>query len=439
VTAHLRPTRRAFLRSTAALAAVPFLGPHAWRRRPLATLNVAGVGVGGMGRADLDAVATGPQVRIVALCDVDQHNLDAAASAHAGAKTFRDFRRMFDAMERDIDAVVVSTPDHMHAPVAIAALQRKKHVYCQKPLAHNLRECRRMADLAAAQGVATQMGVQIHAHEAYRTAVATLRAGAIGKVREVHTWVDRSWAGPIGGRPRKQDKVPEHLDWDLWLGVAAERSYVENVYHPANWRGFVDFGTGTLGDMGCHILDPVFTALSLGAPVEVTYRGEPHGDDSFVADGDVRYRFAATEHTDGELTLRWTDGKARPDAARAQLPEKVQLPGGGSFLVGERGVMVLPHWAMPRCYREGRELDVALEKCEARNHWHEWTAACRGEGTTSTPFSYAGPLTEAVLLGSVAGRFPGRQLRWDAAKLELDDRAATALVGRSYRKGWELD
>ena len=407
-------------------------------RSPLNTLNVACIGVGGMGGSDLASIAGSRNVRIAALCDVDQNNLGAAAKRHPQAKVFTDFRVLFDQLGNDIDAVSVSTPDHMHGSIAIAALQRKKHVYCQKPLAHNLYECRRMTELAAQHQLVTQMGTQIHAHEAYRTAVATLQSGVLGRIREAQLWVSKSWAGPANGRPDKHDPVPQELAWDLWLGVAPERPFVEGIYHPANWRGWIDFGTGTLGDMGCHIFDPVFSALGIGAPIDVLSRGPQHHQETFAGDEDITYTFPATERTAGPLRFRWSDGGARPEAARVHLPEGAQLPGAGSFVIGEKGVMVLPHWAMPTFYQDGRVLEVELQKQPNGNHYEEWTDACRGEGKASTPFAYAGPLTEAVLTGTIAGRFPGQLLRWDSAKLSFDRDEATALVKRSYRKGWEL-
>ncbi len=392
-----------------------------------------------MGGADLNQVSSGKNVRIVALCDVDANNLGNAAKKHAKARTFADYRKMFDEMGKDIDAVVVSTPDHMHGPVAIAALERKLHVYCQKPIAHNLLECRRMAELAEKHELVTQMGTQIHAHAAYRTAVATLRSGAIGKVREAHLWVSRSWAGPKDGRPDHTDEVPKHLDWDLWLGVAAERPYVNRIYHPGQWRGWKDFGCGTLGDMGCHIFDPVFTALGIGAPKKVVSRGPQHFEETFAPDSDILYEFPGSEQTTDTLTFRWTDGrKTKPSAKHAQLPDSDKLPGAGSYLVGETGVMVIPHWAMPRFYKDGEKLDVELHEMASINHYHEWTDACRGEGRTTTPFSYSGPLTEAVLVGTVAGRFKDRELAWDSAKLEFDIRDANEYVTRNYREGWSV-
>lgn len=421
-----------------AAAAAPMLGPRILSPDPLETLNVACVGVGGMGRSDLNATAKGKNVRIVALCDIDAKNLAGAAKAHEDAKTFGDYRKMFDAMGKDIDAVVVATPDHMHGSISLAALSLGKHVYCQKPIAHNLYECREMATLAARTGVVTQMGTQIHSHGAYRTAVATLRSGVIGKVKEAHLWVGKSWGGSQKGRPAKQDPVPDHVDWDLWLGVAKDRPYVKSTYHPANWRRWLDFGSGTLGDMGCHIFDPVFSALGIGAPRNVVSNGPGHFHEMFAPNGDLTYEFPGTDQTEETIKFRWTDGKAKKAIELAQLPDGDRLPGAGSFLVGEKGVMVIPHWSAPRFYSNGAKLDVDVITLPSLEHRHEWTDACRGEGKTSTPFSYACPLTEAVLVGTVAGHFPGQKLQWDSEKMEFDNYLATALVRRIYRSGWQL-
>ena len=434
-------TRRRFLQvSATAVAASPILGPRLLFGWPSETLNVAHIGVGGMGWSDLGQVASAEKVRIVALCDVDAGNLKRAALRHPKAQLFRDYRRLLAELDRDLDAVVISTPDHMHGPIAVAALRQGKHVYCQKPIAHNLNECRQMTRLAEKHGLVTQMGTQIHSHETYRTAMASLRAGVIGKVKEAHLWVSKSWAGPAEGRPEGGEAVPEHLDWDLWLGVAPERPFVTDLYHPARWRGWLDFGSGTLGDMGCHIFSPVFGALGLGSPRSVISRGPQHGRETFAADSDIVYEFTGTEQTTDQLTLRWTDGSgpSRPDATRAQLPKGEQLPGAGSFLVGELGVMVIPHWSTPQLYRDGQVLEADLEQQPGKNHYHEWADACRGEGQTSCPFSFAGPLTEAVLLGTVAGRFRNRELNYDAKGLKIDHGPANALVRRSYRKGWEF-
>ena len=435
-----RWTRRQFLKTGAGVAGAGLLGAPllARHRHPGALLNVASIGVGGMGASDLASLSSARDLRIVALCDVDAGSLGKAAALHPQARTFRDWRRLLDELDKEIDAVSVSTPDHMHASIALAAMSLGKHVYCQKPIAHDLRECRAMADLAARQKVVTQMGTQIHSHGAYRSAVATLRSGVIGKVSEAHAWVSKSWAGPAAGRPERSDPTPDSLAWDLWLGGAPARPFVKDLYHPANWRGWRDFGCGTLGDMGCHIFDPIFSALDIGAPTAVVSRGPAHHAETFAPDSDIEYHFRGTRFTSERLRMRWTDGSgpSRPDAARAQLPAGVELPGAGSFLVGERGVCVIPHWDMPRFYRAGEELEVARIELASLDHYHEWADACRGEGSSSTPFAYSGPLTEAVLAGTVAGAFPGRELHWKPAELTFDDEQADALVGRDYREGW---
>ena len=441
---HGTVTRRDLLKAgLAAAAATPLLGPRiGFGRQANETLQVASVGVGNMGWADLTQIAGGKHVRIVALCDVDSNNLGKATKQFPQAKTYRDYRRMFDKMGGDIDAVQISTPDHMHGPVALAAMSLGKHVYVQKPLAHNLAELRAMADMAAEKKLVTQMGTQIHSHEAYRTAVAMVRAGAIGRVSEVHLWVSHStWSGPATGRPDHADPVPESLAWDLWLGVAPERPYVKEIYHPMKWRSWKDFGAGTLGDMGCHIFDPVFSALELRPPTSVISRGPQDYEETYAPDGDITYQFAGTKHTTDAITCRWTDGHdgSRPEVAKAQLPQDVSLPSSGSFMVGEQGVMLLPHYGpLPTFFSDGQPMDIAVESVGGVNHYHQWTDACRGEGQTSTPFSYSCPVTEAVLVGTVAGRFHDRPLHWDSQQLRFDDPAATELVHRIYRDGRQL-
>ncbi len=439
-------TRRDVLKAglAAAAAAVPLCGPRrSFGQQTNDRLQVASVGVGNMGWSDLTQIASAQNVRIVALCDVDSNNLGKASKQFPEAKTFRDYRRMLDQLGNDIDAVQISTPDHMHGSVALAAMSLGKHVYVQKPLAHNLAELRAMADMAAEKSLVTQMGTQIHSHEAYRTAVAMVRTGAIGRVREVHLWVDHSrWSGSGKGRPDHGDQVPDSLDWDLWLGVAPERPYANEIYHPMEWRSWKDFGAGTLGDMGCHIFDPVFSALDLGSPTSVISRGPQDYKETFAPDSDLTYQFAGTKYTTDNVTCRWTDGShnSRPDAAKAQLPEGVSLPSGGSFMVGEHGVMILPHYGpMPTFYSDGQLMDIAVDSVGGVNHYHEWADACRGKGKTSTPFSYSCPVTETVLVGTVAGRFPGRALQWDSRKLRFDDASANDLVHRAYRDGWQLE
>jgi predicted dehydrogenase len=405
---------------------------------PSDELRVASVGVGNMGWADLSSVASAPKVRIVALCDVNAENVNKAAETFGKAKQYADYRKLFDEMQGDIDAVTISTPDHMHGSISLAAMDLGKHVYVQKPLAHNLAELRRMRDVAAKTGVVTQMGTQKHSSSEYRTAAELLKSGAIGKVREAHSWVGRVWSGPAEGRPEKSYPAPPTLAWDLWLGVAPERPFVPEIYTPMTWRGWRDFGSGTLGDMACHLFDPIFTGLELGSPVEVASHGEPHRAETFAPDEDVAYKFAGTPHTAEEVAVYWTDGAASRDRTKPYLPEGFALPDSGSVIVGDQGVMLLPHVGMPQLFRDRQPLKKTVKPLADGNHWHEWVAACRGEGKTSTPFSCSCPVTEAVLVGVVAGAFKDQPLKWDSEKLAFDKDEATALVHRTYRDGWEI-
>jgi predicted dehydrogenase len=432
--------RRSFLRVGAAAAgAAAIVRPRrATALAPSDELRIASIGVGNMGGADLGSVSTAKHVRIAALCDVNAVNLGNASKKFPAAKTFGDWRKLFDEMRDEIDAVTVSTPDHMHGPIALAAMELGKHVYCQKPLAHNLAELRAMGEMATAKQVVTQMGTQCHGMSEYRTAAKMLRDGAIGKVSEIHTWIERVWAGPPEGRPATSAEPPATLDWDLWLGVAPVRPFVPEIYTPMTWRGWRDFGTGTLGDMGCHIFDPLFTGLELGAPIEAVWRGQGHHAETFAADSDVTLTFAGTPYTAERVTLRWTDGKTPHEVAKAQLPPDVQLPGGGSFCVGEKGVMALPHVGAPSFYASGKPMEIEVENVPGVDHYHQWADACRGEGKTEAPFSYGCLVTEAVLTGVVAGAFQDVPIKWDSAKLEFDLPEANELVRRSYRTGWEV-
>jgi predicted dehydrogenase len=428
-------TRRDALRA-GALATLPLLAARAAQTPREQTIRIAQIGVGNQGHSDLHSVATAPRSEIVALCDVDQDLLDVASREFTDAHTFRDYRKLLAEMATEIDAVVVSTPDHMHVAIAVAAMLAGKHVYLQKPLAHNLAELRRLVEVAGEMGVVTQMGTQIHGHEAYRTAVKLLREGVLGQVHEAHSWIGGSRTAPDPSKLGAADPIPATLDWDLWQGVAPPRPFARGVYHPFNWRNWRDYGGGTLGDMGCHLLDPIFGGLDLRPPIAVESYGPPHPKEVFASDADVRFTFAGTPMTAETFALRWTHGAIAPDAAAAQLPPGTELPGSGSFVVGERGVMVLPHWGMPSLYTRRAPLEVEVKSAGNVDHYHEWVAACRGDATTSTPFSYSGMVTEAVLVGTLAGNFPGQKLKWNSADLTFNDSEADALIRRTYRDGW---
>ncbi len=441
-----RTTRRDFLAQSAAAGIAFPLVVSSTALGANERLNIAGVGVGGKGRGDVASTSVGQNV--VAICDVDDRTLAASAKTYPQAKKYNDWRKLLD--QKDIDAVTVSTPDHMHAPIAASAMQRGKHVYVQKPMAHTIFEARQMRLLARKHNVVTQMGNQHHSGGGYRTLVELIRGGAIGKVKEAHAWSNRPiWPQGIE-RPSGSDPVPDYLHWDLWLGVAAERPFVgpqgdskkgRGVYHPFNWRGWLDFGVGALGDMGCHIIDPVVWSCELGAPTSVTSAGPAANSETFPTWGTLHYEFAGTQHTAGDaFQMTWYDGGKQPDPKLAPLPDGEDLPSNGSLFIGEKGVLLCPHGKKPRLLPEAKFGDRKIDFLDKLDHYQQWTNACKGEGKTTSHFDYAGPLTETVLLGTIAIRFPNKKLAWNSDDLKitnLDD--ANQFVHHPYRAGWEVD
>lgn len=437
--------RRTFLKTGAVVLGATSLGTWPTRRvhgngRRLEKLRTAHIGVGGMGAADLNSIASHAGVEIAALCDVDANRLKAAAEKHGDAKTFRDYREMISSMGDTIDAVVVSTPDHTHAPAAMTAMLAGKPVYCQKPLTHEVFESRQLRLVAEEKGLVTQMGVQIHSLAVYKRAVQMIRDGVIGKVSQVHAWSNKNW-GYDGPAPDEFEESPEHLDWELWLGTAAYQPYVPKIYHPGNWRRQVPYGTGTLGDMGVHIFDTPFTALELTAPNWVVTTCRKPTSVGHPEKNVVEYEFPGTQFTADTMTWKWYDGaNAPPAASDVGLPEGTEMPGQGSLFVGERGQLLLPHVAEARLFPEKDFAEYKRPDIANDDHYHQWVDACTGDGTTSMGFDLAGPLTEALLLGVVGNRFPGKKLEWDAASLTVTNlEAANQLLRREYRSGFEVE
>lgn len=435
-----RLIRRDFLRTGAALLALGMAGRRAVAVDANSKLRTAHIGVGGMGGADLGSIASHGSVEVAALCDVDSGNLDGAAGSFPNAKKFKDFREMITAMGDTIDAVVVSTPDHTHAPAAMTAMLAGKPVYCQKPLTHEVFEARKLRLFAEEKKLVTQMGIQVHSSSVYRRAVQMIQSGVIGKVSQVHAWSNKNW-GYDGPAFEGDHKVPGKLDWNLWLGTTKERPFVPGVYHPGNWRKLIDFGTGTLGDMGVHIFDTPYAALELTTPkwAKTTCRaptGVGHPEENIV-----EYEFPATKHTTASLSWKWYDGGFAPPKSEAlQLPAGLNLPGQGALFVGEGGYMLLPHVGEAVLFPQEKFKDYVPPQVEDQNHYHQWVDACMGKGTTSAPFSYGGPLTESLLLGVVANRYPDTKLMWDAEKLEVTNLAeANQLIKREYRDGFKVE
>ncbi|HND53429.1 MAG TPA: Gfo/Idh/MocA family oxidoreductase, partial [Pirellulaceae bacterium] len=432
-------SRRHFLQTSAALAAAAALPSSVRAASPNGKLRTAHVGVGGMGGADLGSIASHAKVEVFALCDVDENTLKGAAARHPNAKLFRDYREMIDKLGDTVDAVVVSTPDHTHAPAAMTALNAGKPVYCQKPLTHEVFEARQLREVAAKKKLVTQMGIQVHSSAVYRRAVRMIQDGVIGKVSRVYAWSNKNW-GYDGAAFSANQAPPANLDWNLWIGTASERPFTPGVYHPGNWRKLVDFGTGTLGDMGVHIFDTPYAALKLTAPkwAKTTCRaptGVGHPEKNVV-----EYEFPATPYTTESLIWTWYDGSfAPPKSADLKLPADINLPGQGSLFVGEGGYMLLPHVGEAVLFPQEKFKDYKRPQVDDQNHYHQWVDACLGNGQTSADFGYAGPLTEALLLGVVANRYPDTKLMWNAEKLEVTNIAeANKLIKREYRGSFKV-
>ena len=432
-----RHTRRSVLRTTAGLVA-GLACPSILRARESSDrLRYAAFGIGGKGAVDLASTAEDSLVDVVALCDIDSKSLDKARALHPAAKAYSDWRELLDG-ER-IDIATVTTPDHMHAPIAFSAMQRGVHVYCQKPLTRTISEARALERLAADKKLVTQMGIQVRNYGSQKAAVETFRSGVIGKVQEVWCWTDRPrgrWEQG-GRRPKSQGLAPKHVAWDLWLGVAPARPWVDEVYHPFRWRGWEDFGTGSIGDMACHMFDPVMEALELGAPLSVRSHGSdrPNGE-TYPLHSDVEYVFAGNAHTTGErLSLRWLDNAKKPPFDRLGFDTEGDVPDNGSVLVGEHGSLLMGYKSKARLL--GVKGDIPRRP--TTSHYLEWTEAVRGKGKTTTPFSYSAPLTETVLLGNVAVRYPGRELRWDSKALRFVGASeADRWIRPTYREGWKI-
>jgi predicted dehydrogenase len=433
-------SRRSFLRTlgTTALAA-PFVTRGLMAQSPNSLLRHASFGVSNQAWADLNDIAKFKAVEVVALADVDLSRTKQATTSFPRAKLYRDWRELLEKEGDRIDSVNVSTPDHMHAPIGMSAMQLGKHVYGEKPLAHDLFEVRKLAEYASSHNLVTQMGIQIHASSFYRMAPLLIQQGTIGKIKEVHSWCHKSWGDPTP-RPDRQDPLPHGFDWDLWLGVCAPRPFLGDAYyHPANWRKRLDFGTGTFGDMGCHILDPVFSSLALTAPISVRSEGVAPNQWNWALNSRIRYVFPGTSHTaETTLNVTWYDGNQSPPTDITALLEGDRLPQIGSIFVGTEGVMVLPHWARPLLYPDSKFRDFRYPQVPEGDHYGEFVSACLNRGLTSAAFNYAGPLTETVLLGGVASHFPQTTLKWNVQKLEFDLAAANQFIRRDYRSGWSV-
>jgi len=435
-------SRRQFLAATTTAAAFTIIPRHVLGApgQPSANnkLNIAGVGVGGMGSGDVRRVST---ENIVAICDVDANRAAGVAKPFPGAKTYTDFRKMLE-MQKDIDAVMVATPDHDHAVVTMMALKMGKHVFCQKPLSHSVHEALEIAKAAKQAKVATQMGNQGQAGEGARLTCEYIWSGAIGRVSEIHSWSNRrpDISPRAVPRPKETPPVPENLNWDLWLGPAPQRPY-HPCYLPFRWRGWWDFGTGVLGDIGCHNLSAAFKALKLGWPKSVeacsTHWNAPPEIKNETAPlaSIVTYHFAA-EGNRPEITLRWYDGGMMPPLPK-EVGDRNIFVNDGTLIVGDQGVL-LGHQLLPQSRAKvfGKPKQVLPR---SPGHYQEWIDACKGGKPAGSNFvDHAGHLAAVVLMGNVAIRTE-EKLYWDAEKLQFKNSpAANQLLNPPYREGWTL-
>ena len=444
-------SRREFFGSAAGALAFSYIPSTVWGANE--KLNIAVIGSGGMGGGNLDAVSS---QSIVALCDVDDNRAKGSFEKYPNVPKFKDFRKMFDTMADAIDAVIIATPDHTHAVAAMAAIKRGKHVYVQKPMTHSVYEARMLTEAARKHGVITQMGNQGASMEGVRLVCEWIWAGAIGEVREVHAWTNRPvWPQGIG-RPKEVHPVPGSLDWDLWLGPAPHRPF-NRCYLPFNWRAWIDFGTGALGDMACHILDPVFKALKLKYPTSVEGSVAVRcnemwkhylSDETYPDASMIHYQFPQRGNMP-PVKLSWYDGGLMP-----QRPDELEDGrrmgdnDGGALFVGSKGKL------MCGCYGRGPQL-IPFSAMQAFNpnrpgktiprisqsHEMHWVACCKDNkpNTTSSHFDYAGPFTESIVMGNLATRFPNQKLLWDGAAMKVTNvEEANNLINPPYRQGWSL-
>ncbi len=440
-------SRRAFVRSAAAVSLFHVVPRHAAGAggglSPSDKLNIAGCGVGGKGYSDLTSVQS---ENIYAICDIDRRLAGRAHRHFPRAKHYQDFRVMLD-KEKSLDAVIVATPDHNHAVISMAAIKRGKHVYCQKPLTHTVYEARQLAEAARKHKVATQMGNQGQASETTRRICEFIQDGAIGKVNEVHIWTDRHLRGLHGvywpqgiDRPAEKPPVPDGLNWDLWLGPAPERPY-HPAYTPFKWRGWWDFGTGALGDIGCHAMDSVFRALKLKAPVSFQACSTHVNKETYPCGSIVQYQFP---ERDGRppVKLFWYDGGMKPMRPEL-LDEGAAMDTNGKMYIGEKGI-ILDNRIYPKSRRdEYKEPPKTLPR--SPGHYREWLIQCKGGKPAGSNFDWAGPLTETVLLGNVALHAAAKEklvhvpLSWDSEKFTITNMPeANKYLHTQYRKGWTL-
>jgi len=455
-------TRRQFVKRSAAVAAFTIVDRYVLggtSTPPSEKLNIGIIGAGNQGTSDMKMLMANDNVKIVAVCDVSEVNdysrfgmknksgrgpvkkivedfyaEKSPTKTYKGCDTYIDFRQLLE--REDIDAVVVATPDHTHAVITMEAMKKGKHVYCEKPLTHSVAEARKITAAARKYNVVTQMGTQLHATEPLKLLVEMVKSGVIGDVSEVHVWIGRTWGGKE--RPKEGMAIPKGMNWDLWLGPAPYRPF-HTEYHPWTWRNWRDFGTGVIGDFGCHIIDPVFWSLNLGNKFSVEAVNSSYNDESYPLTSTVKYEFPARGKL-GRLKLIWHDNGLKPFRP-TELEEGRDLPKNGSLFIGDKGKLLVPYTAAPRLIPESKMKDFKPPQPflpRGLNHYQDWVRGCLGGPKPLSNFEYAGPLTEIALLGNVAV-FTGKKIKWNGSQMKVTNAPdANKFLSREYREGWTL-
>jgi len=433
-------SRREFLQLAATAAVAPFvITPKRAMAAPM--LRHASVGASGQALADVTSLAKHPAFQLVAVADVDLCKIEPLQQRFPKVRVYQDWREMFARERANIDSVNVSIPDHMHFPVAMEAMKLGKAVYVEKPLCNTLGEVRQLTETARKRRVVSQMGIQVSSTKTQLYGEALVRSGIVGKIKEVHTFSNKNW-GDEKALVVSGDPVPAPLDWDSWLGVGASRPFIKGAYHPGEWRRRVGFGTGTLGDMGCHIYSPPYRALGLTSPISVTAYGPSPTADNWATKARVKLTYSGTPYTAGPtVDVWWYDGgELPPDPIREPIGSR--WPSQGSVVVGTDGLLVLPHvnpgpFVVPAS--SGATAPALPEiPVPERDHYAEFVDAVLQAHQCSASFDYAGPLTESVLIGNIAAHFPGETLTFDGKTLAFPQkRDANQYLRREYRSHWK--
>lgn len=443
-------SRRNFIKTSATAAIVaPFILNSCVPEKT--NLRHACIGVGGMGYGDLKNFISHPKVTIVAICDVDSDLLKKALELVPNARTYSDWRELFKKEAENIDSVNVTVPDHNHFTISYHAIQLGKHVYCQKPMCHDVAEVRLLTEASIKFGVKTQLGTQYASSSNDRNAVRLIKDGAIGKVKHAYLCSNRPGAvenyRPMGPRPAEGEEAPSTLNWDIWIGTAPMRQYVPKIYHPSLWRGWLDFGTGWSGDIGCHIFDAVWKGLGLTPPktviaeVQKSWQDSPERRaDSWPQGNHITWMFPGNKLTESDkLPIEWFDGEFYPPKEVQALFHGDVYPPESAMLVGTEGALLVAHGNDLVLLPHDKFKNHKIPNFRERNHYHHFIDACLGGEKNESHFAQTGPMTEAILLGTVAIRVPGVLLEWDSANLKITNYPdANNYLRRNYREGWQV-